>query len=201
MVRWSSDTYFAGQGTGQNSNKETKGGVGLQSGEDSIQHRSTCDRASCSSPFSRICIQTCDELFKDRFESNSISSGKPVNCVLHMFSTRIRSPPLHVLKDHDWLRNPTSNKKNQYVTFSFYSNFSNPCCFVHLLMRFGCILGGLAHPIMTSLRFSRWVYLGEVLEFFTQRTSFKSALPIHQSVLLMSGRPHCMIGRVRSWAY
>ena len=61
MVRWSPDTYFA-QGTGHNSSKETKAGVGLQSGEDFIQHRSICDRASCSSPFSRIFIQTCDEL-------------------------------------------------------------------------------------------------------------------------------------------
>jgi len=62
VVRWLPDTYFAGQGTGHNSSKETKAGVGLQSGEDSIQHRSICDRVSCSSPFSRIRIQTCEEL-------------------------------------------------------------------------------------------------------------------------------------------
>ena len=36
MVRWSPDTYFA-QGTGHNSSKETKAGVGLQKIPSSIE--------------------------------------------------------------------------------------------------------------------------------------------------------------------
>ena len=62
---------------------------------------------------------------------------------LDLFSTEIIPPPLYILEDHDWLRDP--NIQSFFASIAIFTLFFPvSCCSLHLSARSSDVLGGLA---------------------------------------------------------